>query len=68
MTGTKPWYASKTVWGSLVAIVAAVLGLWDVDISSADQSRAVEMIVQLIGALGGLIALVGRFAATRRLA
>lgn len=67
MTGTKPWYASKTVWGSLVAITAAVLGLWDVDVSVADQARATDMIVQLAGALGGMIALVGRFAATRHL-
>ena len=67
MNGTKPWYASKTVWGSLVAIGAAVLGLWDVDVTPAEQARAAEAVVQVVGALGGVIALVGRFSATRRL-
>ena len=65
MTQPKPWYASKTVWGSLVAILAAFLGLWDFDISPADQTRLVDLAVQLIGAGGGLVALIGRFMATR---
>ena len=65
MTGTKSWYESKTVWGALVAILAAVIGFWDIDVPQADQDRAVEMIVQAIGAFGGLIALIGRFAARR---
>ena len=64
----KPWYLSKTVWGSVVAILAALAGLFDVDLSTADQARAVDMIVQAIGALGGLVALVGRFRATRPIA
>ena len=68
MTGTKPWYQSKTVWGSLIAILAAVLGLWDVRIEAADQARLVDLVVQVAGALGGLIALTGRFAASRRIA
>ena len=67
MNGTKPWYASKTVWGSLVAILAAVLGFWGVDVSADDQRRVTEMIVQATGAVGGLVALLGRFAATRKL-
>ena len=64
----KPWYLSKTVWGSVVAILAALAGLFDVDLDAAAQAHAVEMIVQAIGALGGLVALVGRFRATRRIA
>lgn len=65
MLGSKPWYVSKTVWGSVVAILASVLGLWDFDMSAADQDRLVDMIVQLIGTAGGVLALVGRFRATR---
>ena len=68
MPHTKPWYRSKTVWGSLIAILAAVLGIWDVRIDADDQARLVELIVQATGALGGLVALVGRFRATRRIA
>ena len=68
MPHTKPWYRSKTVWGSLIAILAAVLGIWDVRIDADEQARLVELIVQATGALGGLVALVGRFRATRRIA
>ena len=68
MLDAKPWYLSKTVWGSLVAILAAFLGLWDFDIPARDQERVVELLVQIAGAGGGMLALVGRFMATRRLA
>lgn len=68
MTATKPWYQSKTVWGSLIAVIAAILGVWDVRIAPAEQARVVELIVQLTGAFGGLVALIGRFAASRRIA
>ena len=64
----KPWYLSKTVWGSVIAILAAMAGMFDVDLSTEDHARAVELIVQAVGALGGLVALVGRFRATRRIA
>ena len=64
----KPWYLSKTVWGSVIAILAALAGLFDVDLSPADQGRAVDLIVQIVGAAGGLIALLGRFRATHRIA
>lgn len=64
----KPWYLSKTVWGSLIAILAALAGLFDIDLSPADQARAVDLVVQAIGALGGLVALVGRFRATHQIA
>ena len=64
----KPWYLSKTVWGSLIAILAALSGLFDVEFSADDQARTVDLIVQVIGAAGGLIALVGRLRATHRIA
>ena len=67
MLNAKPWYMSKTIWGSLVSILAAFLGLWDFDLSASEQARVVELIVQLIGASGAMLALIGRFLATRRL-
>ena len=65
MIGSKPWYASKTVWGALVAISCALAGFWGFDIAQDEQDRIVEMIVQGLGAAGGLVALIGRFAAQR---
>ena len=67
LDGRKPWYRSKTIWGSVIAIAASVLGVWDVRISPDEQARLAELIVQALGALGGLIALIGRFSASRRI-
>ena len=64
----KPWYLSKTVWGSLVAILAALAGLFDIELTPDDQARAVDLVVQAIGAMGALVALVGRFRTTHRIA
>ena len=64
----KPWYLSKTVWGSLVAILAALAGLFDIEFHPDDQRRAVDMLVQGIGAAGALLALLGRLRATHRIA
>lgn len=68
MNESKPWYASRTVWGALVAIGAAILGFWNFEVPQVEQERVVEMIVQIMGALGGLTALVGRLTATRVIA
>lgn len=67
MFDSKPWYMSKTVWGALVAIIASFLGLWDMDIPASEQARIVDLLIQVAAGGGGLLALVGRFMATRRL-
>ena len=65
MNGTKPWYLSKTVWGAIVALIASVLGFWGFDVTEGERRQIAEMIVQGLGAAGGLTALLGRFAARR---
>ena len=64
MVEEKPWYESKTIWGSLVAVAAALAGMLDISIDSPSQSQLAEIIVQLSGALGGLFAIYGRLSAT----
>ena len=60
MNDLKNWYSSKTIWGALVAILASVMHFTGVDISTVDRGQIVDSIVNIAGALGGLIAVYGR--------
>ncbi len=63
MDGTKTWWQSKTVWGGLVAVAAALTKASGAEISLADQSAITDALVNLMGAVGGLLAIYGRLAA-----
>jgi hypothetical protein len=67
MTDTKYWYQSKTVWGSLIAILASVLQADGFELDEGAQGDLAEGIVALAGAIGGLLALYGRLSADKRL-
>ena len=67
MTDTKYWYQSKTVWGSLIAILASVLQAGGFQLDEGAQGDLAEGIVALAGAIGGLLALYGRLSADKRL-
>lgn len=54
---TKPWYASKTIWGGVASIVAGVYMLFGVDV---DQQHFAETLSELAAVVGGLLAVVGR--------
>ncbi len=57
------WWQSKTVWGGLVAVAAALTKASGAEISLADQSAITDALVNLMGAVGGLLAIYGRLAA-----
>ena len=56
----KEWYKSKTVWGGLIAVGAAVASGFGVVVDADTQSQISDLIVVGIGAIGGLIAIYGR--------
>jgi hypothetical protein len=60
MEDTKAWWASKGVWGSLVAMGAGIAGIWGVSVTEADQATIVAAISAIAGAVGGMVALWGR--------
>ncbi len=64
MIDEKPWYLSKTIWGSLVAVGAALAGAAGFAIDGDNQSALAETILQLVTAAGALIAIYGRLSAT----
>lgn len=57
MNETKPFWASTTFWGGLIAVLAGLSGLFGIDpanLPSADE---------VVGVIGGVLAIVGRFTA-----
>jgi len=65
MTNSKPWYTSKTIWGSLIAMMAGIASAFGFDLDGQSQAGLVDGILMLISAAGSLLAVYGRFAATR---
>ena len=63
MDTIKPWYLSKTIWGSLVAVAAAILSGLGLDFDEEAQTLFVEAVLQAISVGGSLFAIVGRLSA-----
>lgn len=64
MDDLKNWYQSKTIWGAIIAVGSSVLHAAGVDIAAGDESQIVDSLVNIAGAVGGLLAVYGRLTAT----
>ncbi|MDR3494084.1 MAG: hypothetical protein P4L82_05735 [Ancalomicrobiaceae bacterium] len=74
MNETKSPFASTTIWGAGLTVLAAAAGLAGYSISADDQARAVDLIGQIFGLwdrvaviVGGALAIWGRIKATHRI-
>ncbi|MCY0094451.1 hypothetical protein [Hoeflea ulvae] len=67
MTDSKPWWQSKTLWGAIVTLGSAGLGLAGLDVSDADREALIELLTSLGAAIGGLMAIFGRITAKNRI-
>lgn len=67
MTDTKPWWQSRTLWGAIVTLASAGLGLAGLDLGNADREALIELLTSLGAALGGVIAIAGRISAKSRI-
>lgn len=63
----KYWYKSKTVWGGLIAVGAAIAGAFGVSMDADTQNKIADYIVVGVGAVGGLVAIYGRFKADQQI-
>ena len=66
----KSWYASKTIWGGIIMVVATVLQIAGVaSISAEEQAMLIEGIVNValvVGQLfGAVLAIYGRIKANQ---
>jgi hypothetical protein len=64
MIEEKPWFESKTIWGSLIAVAAALASALGISIDGATQAELTNIIVQFAAAGGALMAIYGRLSAT----
>jgi multidrug resistance efflux pump len=62
---TKGIFASKTVWGGVVALLAGGTAIFGYSVSETDQASLVEAVSGIASAVGGLIAIYGRVTATK---
>lgn len=65
---TKNIFQSKTIIGSLIALLAIVLSnFWGYEIGVEDKSQLTEIIVGLSGSAGALLAIYGRVKASKQI-
>jgi hypothetical protein len=60
---SKNWWASKGVWGGIMAVLAAIAGVFGLKFGVDLQEQTVTFITQIMGAAGGLLAIWGRVSA-----
>lgn len=63
---TKKWYESKTIWGGIIALLAAAAGALGYALDADTQASIVDLVTVIGTAMGGLIAIVGRVKASKK--
>lgn len=70
MQDAKFWLDSTTVRGALVTVlpaIALILKAFDVDLGEGDRENIIDGIAALVGLVGTVYAIVGRFRASKPL-
>ena len=67
MTDFKNWYASKGVWGGIVALIAGAAALFGYAVPEAEQAQIASLLAAAGGGAGGLLAIAGRIRAQKRI-
>ena len=68
MYDVKSFFASKTIWGGIIALIASAAAIWGYSITPADQAQIVELITGVGGIIGSVMAIYGRIVATKKIA
>ena len=68
MNDTISWWRSKTIWGSIIAILAGLVTMAGINIDAPLQSELAELVTALAEIIGGSLAWYGRVKATRKIA
>ncbi|MET3790753.1 hypothetical protein [Aquamicrobium terrae] len=67
MTATKPWYLSRTIWASVVAVVTGAAGMVGLPVDAAYGALITDTLLQGVSAVAALIAILGRLSAKDRI-
>ena len=65
MQEDKAWYQSRSVWGGVVALGAALAGLVGVGVDTASNEVLVTALSNGAAAAGAVVAILGRLAAQK---
>lgn len=67
MMQVKPWYTSRTIWASVVAVLASIAGLVGIDVAADEAAMMTDALMNAVAAVGAVIAVVGRIVARSRI-
>lgn len=65
LANAEPWYQSRVTIGAIVAVIAAIGGIWGWSVSPADQAHLANLLVAVMAGFGGLLAWWGRWRAKK---
>jgi choline-glycine betaine transporter len=66
-TNTEPFYRSRVFWGSLISLLAVVLGAFGIVFPAELQGTVLTIVMAALPLVGGILALYGRFKAKKPL-
>lgn len=66
MDETKPWWQSRTIWGSIAVLLVLVIKLIKPDAEVTD-TELLDVIMATVGIVGSIMAIWGRIVAQKRL-
>ena len=64
----KPWYLSRTIWASLVAVASGIAQVFGKDVDGSVQAHLVDTILQTLTVAASMVAVFGRLTATTKIA
>jgi uncharacterized membrane protein len=70
MQDTKYWLDSTTIRGALVTVIPAVVlivKMFGVQIGNGEQQNLIDGVTAIAGLIGTVVAIIGRFRATKQL-
>lgn len=66
MDQKKSWWQSTTIIGGLTALLAGIAGAFGLDAAGISSDLG-EIVTGVIGAVGGVLAIIGRFRARKQI-
>ena len=63
----KPWYLSRTIWASAIAVVATLASALGLPLEASDVATLPDAILQAVAAVAGVVAIIGRLSASMRI-
>lgn len=65
MQDEKKWYLSKTIWGGIVALCAALAGIVGIEVDAASHEALAAALTNAAAAVGAIVAIIGRLDAVK---